>query len=98
MAKQIRVHYSVSNGGDGSAYPVFFATSTEANTHQNKENENGDGWGESCTGTLNITIEEDGSFTIPQRSLGMMEDEPWDDIYPEGFNKDSKRQLEVIER
>ena len=40
-----KVYYSVSNGGDGSAYPIFFEDELCAEIHQNFQNENGEGWG-----------------------------------------------------
>lgn len=46
----MRVYYSVSNGGDGSAYPQFFETEKASDIHQSFEEE----WGEDCTGHLDI--------------------------------------------
>ena len=46
----MRIYYSVSNGGDGSAYPHFYESKLLADMHQSFENE----WGESCTGHLDI--------------------------------------------
>ena len=47
----MKIYYSVSNGGDGSAYPHFFESELLANIHQDSLSE---GWGESCTGDLEI--------------------------------------------
>lgn len=49
--KLMKIYYSVSNGGDGSAYPHFFESEVLANIHQEYQSE---GWGESCTGDLEI--------------------------------------------
>ena len=46
----MRIYYSVSNGGDGSAYPTFFENKMLSDMHQSFEDE----WGESCTGHLDI--------------------------------------------
>ena len=49
-----KVYYSVRNCGDGSAYPTFFEDELCAELHQNLQNENGEGWGETCTGVLEV--------------------------------------------
>ena len=48
------VYYSVDNCGDGSAYPRFFEDEDCAAVHQNLLNEGGEGWGEDCTGSLDV--------------------------------------------
>jgi hypothetical protein len=45
------IYYSVSNCGDGSAYPEFFYDQKCAEVHQGLMEE---GWGESCTGSITI--------------------------------------------
>lgn len=50
----LKIYYSVMNCGDGSAYPVFFQDELSAEIHQSLEEE---GWGEPCTGTLEIAGE-----------------------------------------
>ena len=50
----LKIYYSIENGGDGSAYPVWFTTMRLAERHQDHMI---DGWGESCVGW--ITIEGD---------------------------------------
>lgn len=60
MAK-VTIHYSVQNGGDGSAYPAWFESEELAELDQELMDER---WGESCTGSItikgdNIEIEED---------------------------------------
>ena len=47
--ERIVVWYSIDNCGDGSAYPIWFLTKQEAQTHQEKMSE---GWGESCIGSV----------------------------------------------
>jgi hypothetical protein len=60
---KLTLYYSVSNGGDGSAYPQFCETEAIAEMHQEMHNELiGEGWGESCTGS--ITLESESPITI----------------------------------
>jgi hypothetical protein len=60
---KLTLYYSVSNGGDGSAYPQFCETEAIAEIHQEMHNELiGEGWGESCTGS--ITLESESPITI----------------------------------
>lgn len=49
-----RIYYSVENGGDGSAYPIFMESYEQAELHQDNMDE---GWGEPCTGSLEISSE-----------------------------------------
>lgn len=49
MSNKLTIHYSVENGGDGSAYPRLFDTKELADWHQNHLDE---GWGEPCTGEI----------------------------------------------
>jgi len=46
---KIELHYSIKDGGDGSAYPVWFETKELAEWHQDNLDI---GWGESCTGKI----------------------------------------------
>lgn len=46
---KIIIWYSIHNGGDGSAYNVWFLTEEEANIDQENHNQN-EGWAEDCTG------------------------------------------------
>ncbi len=46
---ELTIYYSVENGGDGSAYPVWFDTEKLAEWHQEHLDE---GWGEPCTGDI----------------------------------------------
>ena len=53
------IYYSVQNGGDGSAYPLFLESKEVAEWDQDNMSE---GWGEFCTGEL--VIEHDGPIKI----------------------------------
>jgi hypothetical protein len=59
--------YSIQNGGDGSAYPLFFRTEAEAERDQAIHNgelpdEDGEfaqeGWAESCYGKVDFPEED----------------------------------------
>jgi hypothetical protein len=54
----MKLYYDVQNGGDGSAYPRFYQTQDEAEIAQNKHNEEGEGWGEDCTGSVELKVED----------------------------------------
>lgn len=54
---QLTLHYSVSNGGDGSAYPHFSLSKELADIHQEIQSEFQEGWGESCTGQITLMSE-----------------------------------------
>lgn len=49
MLQPIKLYYSVQNGGDGSACPIFFLSKESADKHQEMMSE---GWGEPCTGEI----------------------------------------------
>ena len=51
--EKVTVYYSIQNGGDGSAYPTWFLTYDDAELDQEREEE---GWGESCTGSVETYI------------------------------------------
>ena len=59
-----KVYYSVYNGGDGSAYPIFFESEKSSDFHQYLLNESGSGWGEDCVGVLEI--ESDGPVKVKE--------------------------------
>ena len=73
----LTLYYSVSNGGDGSAYPKFSLSKELADIHQDMEGElSGEGWGESCVGAISlesespITVREDDfKYFITKESL-----------------------------
>ena len=48
---KLTIYYSIQNGGDGSAYPIFMDTRKLAEWDQNHLDE---GWGEDCWGELDI--------------------------------------------
>ncbi|MHB8098030.1 MAG: hypothetical protein ACYDD5_00385 [Sulfuricurvum sp.] len=54
--EKIVVWYSVQNGGDGSAYPCWFLTENDAEQDQDDLDE---GWGESCTGSVQTFVGSD---------------------------------------
>ena len=45
------LYYSIENGGDGSAYPVWFDTEALASWHQEHMDE---GWGEPCNDSISV--------------------------------------------
>jgi hypothetical protein len=69
---KLTLYYSVSNGGDGSAYPQFCESEKIAEFHQEIQNEFGEGWGESCTGE--ITLESESPIKVTGRTLKTKED------------------------
>ena len=48
------LYYSVRNGGDGSAYPIFLESQELADWDQDHL---GEGWGENCSGTVTLESE-----------------------------------------
>ncbi len=80
----MQIHYSVQNGGDGSAYPIFLATPELARWDQEHMDE---GWGEPCYGDLTVEPGFEGMIICPDMMdavgywLQRTEDEeyePWD--------------------
>jgi hypothetical protein len=59
MKHELTLHYSVQNGGDGSAYPQFMESEALAEFDQDHMSE---GWGESCTGS--ITLRSDSPIEV----------------------------------
>lgn len=53
------IYYSITNGGDGSAYPEFMESEELAEWDQDHQSEP---WGEPCTGS--IEIESDSPITV----------------------------------
>lgn len=53
---KIVVWFSISNGGDGSAYPRWFLTEEETEYHQDNMSE---GWGECCNGSIETFMGSD---------------------------------------
>lgn len=63
---ELTLYYSVSNGGDGSAYPQFSLSKDLVDIHQEMESElRGEGWGEDCVGE--ITLTSDSPITVSER-------------------------------
>lgn len=59
----LTLYYSVSNGGDGSAYSKFSLSKELADIHQDMQSEIvGEGWGEPCVGQ--ITLESESPITV----------------------------------
>jgi hypothetical protein len=59
-------YYSVSNGGDDSAYPIFFEDKLCADIHQELQDE---GWGEDCTGSIDIETSVEGEVDCEVKLL-----------------------------
>ena len=57
--KTLTLYYSVSNGGDGSAYPKFSLSEKAVEIHQDIENQFREGWGEDCTGQIELVSDSD---------------------------------------
>lgn len=58
VLEKVVVWYSIQNGGDGSAFPIWFLTADEADAHQEEMNE-GEGWGEPCLGSVETFVGSD---------------------------------------
>lgn len=63
---RLTLYYSVSNGGDGSAYPQWFETRELAEIDQELQSMFGEGWGESCTGEIVIEGSDDMRMIRPR--------------------------------
>lgn len=50
----MKAYYSVTNGGDGSAYPHWYESQELADWDNDHQSE---GWGETCTGCIEFTGE-----------------------------------------
>lgn len=61
MSYKLTLHYSIQNGGDGSAYPKFMSSKALAEYDQEHMYE---GWGEPCLGS--ITLESDSPITTKE--------------------------------
>lgn len=55
--KEFRLHYHISNNGDGSASVHLHPSADEASKADEEQNENGDGWGEDCSSFKSIFVE-----------------------------------------
>lgn len=61
---KLTLYYSVSNGGDGSAYPYFSLSKELCDIHQDIQNEFYEGRGETCVGA--ITLESESLITVTE--------------------------------
>jgi hypothetical protein len=64
---RLTLYYSVSNGGDGSAYPQFSLSKELCDIHQEIQSEFYEGWGEPCVGE--ITLESDSPITVSDQDF-----------------------------
>lgn len=93
--KKIQIFYDIQNNGDGSASVLFFNSQKQSDKHMEIEMEEYEYFAEDCTGKLEVTIHEDGTYSIPPKPYATMDEEPYDDIYLVDKNKPAK--LEVKE-
>jgi len=54
--EKIKIWFSIQNGGDGSAYPMWLLTKKDADRDQDTMDE---GWGEPCNGSVETFIGSD---------------------------------------
>ena len=79
----LTIYYSVSNGGDGSAYPHWFESMELAEWDQEHMYE---GWGESCTGS--ITVESMSAIKLADgQTLNTKESYLIEDLDPEDLEE-----------
>jgi len=64
--KNLKLYYSVQSGGDGSAYPRFSLSEELVEIDQEIESEFREGWGESCTGVIELESETEIKIVSPQ--------------------------------
>lgn len=64
---RLTLYYSVSNGGDGSAYPQFSLSKELCDIHQEIQQEFYDGWGEPCVGE--VILESDSPITVSDQNF-----------------------------
>jgi len=77
--QEIEIFYSVGNGGDGSAYPIFLESEELARWDQDHMDE---GWGEPCCGSLTIRVQHGSYLGCPDvvTELGYLVNH-WKDEY-----------------
>jgi hypothetical protein len=100
MKHKLTLHYSVQNGGDGSAYPQFMSSKELAEYDQEHMDE---GWGEPCTGS--ITLESESpilskeEITTPEGYLiNLIDNEQNTDEFTKAFFPNGKPHFEVKAR
>lgn len=62
----MKVYYSVQSGGDGSAYPRFSLSDELVEIDQEIESEFREGWGEPCTGFIELESDSDIKILYPK--------------------------------
>lgn len=88
------LHYSVQSGGDGSAYPHFYESAELAELDQEFPLY-GEGWGESCTGS--IIVESDSPITVRDKVTTLEEEiKEMQGELEEEYNKDCKWMTERL--
>jgi len=86
---KLTLYYSVSNGGDGSAYPQFSLNEELVDIHQEIQNElHGEGWGEPCTGS--IELESESPIKVSQSQISITKASLLETV--EYYIADSKRE------
>ena len=81
----LTLYYSIQNGGDGSAYPKFMESEELCNWDQ----DNMEGWGEPCLGSITLTSES--PITCDEDIMTALEF--YHDFYWDGVSKIVKNQF-----
>ncbi len=84
MKQEFKLHYWISNNGDGSASTRFVGTKKEAEKADENQQENGEGWGEPCNSNVSLKY-EDGKLFVESR------DDNWKQIWVEVPMKKTKK-------
>lgn len=58
----MKLHYHIVNGGDGSAMLSLHPTKAAATEADDEQQEDGEGWGESSAGVIEIQVEGEKLF------------------------------------
>lgn len=65
---KVRVWTYTADGGDGSAYPAFFATEEEASKYGKRYEElTGSGWGEDVVTNYDLEFDNNGVLLNPSK-------------------------------
>jgi len=68
MALKVSFWTYTESGGDGSAYPTFFATKEQAKEYKKKsEDASGEGWGEDCIAHHTLEFDDNGVLINPDQ-------------------------------
>jgi hypothetical protein len=66
MTMKVKFWTYTESGGDGSAYPRFFANEEQARAYmEQSEKDSGEGWGEDCVASHELEFDEDGKLLNP---------------------------------